>query len=180
MNLGPGGKIFLTRSTTWSEGTFQSMILPKITQILLIADSLRVSRFFYRNEPVMGRSQVELLEQMPGWKHLLLCKKGHGKPTGICFAARHCRGDNPCGRTPGVLLFKISLRARLYQNLLESCKAFRMEEMRLFVVGLRNTDSRALTSIQIRRYGDVYPKELSGRQAEHAVRKYRSHRRVPN
>lgn len=66
------------------------------------------------------------------------------------------------------------------ENFWGAAKHFKRKKCDYSWAGLRNTGSKALASIQIRRYGDENPKGLSERHAEYDVRKYRSHRRVPN
>ncbi len=195
MNLFPGGKQPAMRSTTWGENNHQDMCFPND----YFNEKLR--------EKPKGMKQV-LLERGK-WKDSLkadcqLCKAGDKDPNRIdCCARRIISLESDFIAQKGALHEIISTaghkcifypKFHCELNFIEmywgATKKFTRENCDYSWAGLQKTVPLGLDSINLItirkfarkawRYMNVYHKGIGGKLAEYAVKKYKSHRRVPD
>ena len=191
MNLGPGGKQHLMRQTTWVNGIHQELIFSEDHAI----------------EKLRGKAKgIKLvLEERGLWRAgLTLDCRVKCSPTKLDCCARKIMANQPdflhqkcmleeliAGAGQMIIFYpKLHCELNFIESFWGSSKRYAQKHCNNSWSGLRGVVPKASDSVSLpeirnyyqksQRYMDVYRKGLSGKAAECAVKKYRSHRRVPN
>ena len=180
MNLNPGGKQPNMRSTYFGERIQQDMIFPSdyhIPELCGQPKGLRqvlMERGLWPDKGLKLEEARKIMSEQPdfleqkGWLEEAIVAAGHQI---VFYPKFHCE-------------------LNYIENFWGAAKRFSRSRCDYSWTGLQRTVPPALASVPlttIRRYArkafrymDVYRKGLTGQAAEFAVRKYRSHRRVPD
>ena len=195
MNLFPGGKQPAMRSTTWGDNNQQDMCFP--------------DDYFDEKLRGKPKGIKQVLFERGKWRDGLradcqLCKAGDRNPNRInCCARRIISLEPDFIAQKGALHEIISIaghkcifypKFHCELNFIEmywgAAKKFTRENCDYSWAGLQKTVPLGLDSVNLItirkfarkawRYMDIYRKGIGGKLAEYAVKKYKSHRRVPD
>ncbi|CCI11476.1 unnamed protein product [Albugo candida] len=130
----------------------------------------------YENEELRGK---------PNGVKAVLSERGLWQP-GLCLV---CPSDVRCSDTLSCCARTVMSRQPDFVAQRGLLEEYARKHCNYFWAGLQETVSSAMSSISLttirrfacktQRYMDVFRKNLSGKAAEYAVKKYRSHRRIP-
>ncbi|CCI11631.1 unnamed protein product [Albugo candida] len=168
MYLGPGGKQPKMRPTTYGDNVPQSMVY---------SDD-------YENEELRGKPKgIKAVLSERGLWQPGLCLPGFVAQRGLLEEVITAAGHKV------ISYLKFHCELNYVENFWGAAKQYTRKHCNYSWAGLQETVPSAMSSISFttirrfacktQRYMDVYRKILSGKAAEYAVKKYRSHRRIP-